>query len=428
MSIAIVFTIANSNSAKSNCFLDLIQAQQKVIFQRAAKTKIQELSKGQINAEVSDLNVYMFGRFRTLDSIEDSILNILTPGRYIYDVKGHTGAFRLAQNRQGMVEVVEITSHNDTDPNSVKLVTEALLNRGMPFSRKTKIGSSLDVNLQQPHLFLNRPNRTFEILPEEYEKAGELLVAQTNSGQALKNGTYVYITYFDTRNAEYFTVTSPAYLPAGTSAGNEKFYVGHRSLDRKFYREGLEVVAAGEYAIRHGLFSRINNQSGTFRGGPGQLEHAAETFRAAGYDIPDSSLVDFAELRRKYPNNPDLREEGAHATALTKAKNMHKINSDPKYAEVYQEASLMLLRLYRLHPDREQVGFINISEFSKKFFEYTEKNKESLNAMMFVVQFLSVAQTDNVATAILNSAKRYMTLDDVLESIKYINDSLPRPR
>lgn len=419
----------------STCFEQVLIIQERAISTSALQRKMIEITGNKVIAEeaineAKDLHIWAFGKLRPLDK---EISKILTEGKYVYEIKGETGFIDLTKSSSGKLIVSHIGNHSPSDNDVVIKAMLGFQDRGFEFSSKTHIeildnptgryGGVINVidikeDLRTPPSFLSRSDKKFHIDKIEVNRAGKIL--SKSSRNKLSDGEYLFLTFFNKKTGEYKTVYEKMYLPQEDGT----FYVGHRSLRRKFKNKEEIVVSAGEFQIQFGEFAKLSNRSGTYMGNKSHLEHARETFLKSGYSLEGTNFIDYAELRRAQGYNKELNEAGVHNHSRVRTLAKHLMLSNESYKELIKTTFIFLHRLHQYFP-AEQAGRINTTKFIKFLKDNAEKNNEILRDKFFLTMFLKVQESDGTAMALKNSLSNYMTAEDIIEKLNIILDVLP---
>lgn len=334
-----------------------------------------------------------------------SLADDLGKGHFQYTVDGQLGDFFLEQGQDGKIFVSEITLQNASDPKAMRALIEKLMQNGYDFAPATKVGK-YTIDLKRPPYFLSKNKVKKPYHSVERRSAGSVLTHKSDLPQEnLQDGQYVYLTYFNLKNGEYTTVTSPIY-ELNTTSG--RYYIGHRALHNKFGRRELVVVAGGEFIIRHGEFARLSNRSGNFMGGSANLDFAKETFASKGFDVRRTVLSDLDQLRRANPDSHHVTEEGVHNDAFTKAQYEYELRTNPKYEEAIAAGELMLKRMYEAYPHPEKVGFVDRSAVLGHLRQEFETHPDFGYIFAYIVQVVVSMENEGMAIAIKNSESPYM--------------------
>lgn len=427
--------IANLNAHASNCFEQLLVLQQKAISSRSLQKEMLEITGNKVVAEeaieeAQDMLIWAYGKLRPFD---EQLSKFLTEGKYVYEINGQTGFVTMEKSASGKLLISHIGNHSPSDNDVVIKGMLGFQDRGYEFSSKTHIEilhnptgryggveNALDVtkDLRTPPTFLSRSQKQFKKAKEEVDRAGSLL--KSSKEESLKDGEYVFLTFFNKKTGKYRTAYSPMYAPQEDG----RFYAGHRSLRRKFKNKDEVVVSAGEFEIQFGQFAKLSNRSGTYMGNQSHLEHAKETFTNLGYWLKETKFVDYADLRRVRGYSDELSEAGVHNDAIIRTTRKHQLLADESLQELHKTTMIMLYRLHKHFP-AEQAGRIDVSRVNAFLKENVEKKKKNLGHQLFIAVFLDVQRTDGTATAIMNSLSPYNSANDMVDAFNMVLDIVP---
>lgn len=399
--------------------MELAQARQSIQYRIAMDHKLDKIlgREGQYAAE--DVTLHTFGRFR---SLTPELKALLTQGSFIYEINGQTGRLTLSLDANGKTIVSQIMPHQGTDAKAMRALVEKLMQEGYDFSATTKIGAQ-SLDLQRPAYFLAKNDVKKPFKPVERKKAGRVLThKQDLPHQNFSDGQYVYLTYFNIKNGEYSTVTSPIYE---LNASSGRYYVGHRALHRKFGGPDLVVVSAGEFIIRQGQFARLSNRSGNFMGGTANLNFAKRTFEDKGFNLGKTTFADLEQMKRLSPDSEKVTERGVHNDAFAKATNQHAFVTEAKYEQVRIEAQLMFYRLYKHFPHPDKAGAINRTDVLAHLQANFGNSIEERELVVYIVQLIDVVQNEGMAIAIRNSEGPYLPIRKITSFFSQVTNTLP---
>lgn len=218
------------------------------------------------------------------------------------------------------------------------------------------------------------PRNSVDRLPGEADQAGIQWLADTKiqrntdgnlvrtqpgnlgNGDLMPDGKYIYL--IDKRGQ---VIVSPREV--NLSEGPDgKILATHRALYKRLElrRQGIEILAAGEFELFGGSMVELNNRAGTFYGGPLQLHIAEDRFRRFGIPFHDNARM--VEYSTAPPN------ASPHETAMQAAQTIARVLRDPALRKPYDKFKefYRLLALRAPHKDRAgAIKFLEIFDMQK---------------------------------------------------------------
>lgn len=179
-------------------------------------------------------------------------------------------------------------------------------------------------------------------LPEEFPSIGHTV--QTGEPlKSLEDGIYIYLISRDA--AGNITLTYHLRDPIGP-AQTPFILATHRGLRLQAEIQSgklQDTIGAGQFFIVNGKVFRVDNQSGSFRGGANSLDHSTQVMTRLGLAVePHTEKVDISSLPLDIFGD---RTNPEHADALEKAKWKKAHQADPELVAMGTELKAYHRRL-----------------------------------------------------------------------------------
>jgi hypothetical protein len=197
-------------------------------------------------------------------------------------------------------------------------------------------------------------NLKAEVTPAELSYAGQFLRVNDNTQLSqLPDDTYIYLI----DKYERVMISSRAPDQGIQTVGMDtKYMASHRSLLNQFkiLDPSVEIIAAGEFRITHGVTTALNNKSNTFRGDGTALRYAEKKLKIHGLPVRENTQrVDYAETKPISKHLNDAEE----------AKALVELRGNPRYKLIRD----LFDELYEKFPatSSEPAGMLSKSEIDK---------------------------------------------------------------
>lgn len=187
-----------------------------------------------------------------------------------------------------------------------------------------------------------------DLLQHELKSSGFFLVRKNDLAD-VKDGDYLFL--IDSRGRKIYSLRTPDLRPDREG----RHLATHRSLETRLRQlDGIdfEIVAAGEFRVRNGRVSELNNRSGTYRGDKASLEYSESALGAHGLQVEKGTKRrDFAT------ETPDL----SHLSALQASELTMKYAGTPEFERVTR----LSRRLAERYPHPEIPGHFDMDRVVK---------------------------------------------------------------
>lgn len=229
----------------------------------------------------------------------------------------------------------------------------------------------------------------------EVFKAGT--VARDNELAALPDETYIFLA-----DSQKRLIYSPrAVLPDGALTESSQYLATHRALFARLLELGpnpVRILSAGEFIIRNGRVSEINNQSGTFPGGRENLTYGIAKLRTNGLKVePGTFFGDHST-----DNAGPARTTGLplhHATGQRYALYKLMYANDPLHKRLHD----LDHRLAKSFPDPTRPGFFDrrrVKGGLAKLCDGKQPSKEYMRGLVFATGLVEILYIDGIAYSV----------------------------
>jgi hypothetical protein len=219
----------------------------------------------------------------------------------------------------------------------------------------------------------------------ELHSAGEILNTHQKLPHSLPDGSYIYVIEADGSIGYSARIPDPK--------NHTEPLASHRAVYERMKtvkNRPLQVIAAGEFEIRLGRVSEINNKSGTFRGTQKQLKLAETALHQRGLAIEEKTMrIDYATA--KLP--------GKHNTELQGAAAYVNLYNNPHLKPLLEKLDENRRLIYRNYPS-DTPGKIDINSFMMS--DHLQLSKNHFNS-----DFITETREGSWMTAILQYSQDF---------------------